>query len=195
MNSTDIKDRPMFGRDAFGYSLEEFIFALHEEQELEADDYPVEVHYAKKRHGHVICAEDLCRRFFEDFWLDKEKKRFWAPSAEYFSDYVVAEDFIENTYEFSDVDPWPNTDELHGLKRLTDLIDWFLFWNWPIYRLLGDFEWFKPEQHCIGVEVLQGALETFERVNRDKHFTYTEGSESALITWEFVKDYVREVEE
>ncbi|MEM7771054.1 MAG: hypothetical protein AAF327_11155 [Cyanobacteria bacterium P01_A01_bin.37] len=188
MNSTDIKDGPLFCGDDFYHSLEDCIFHLHEWSGFVEDDYPVEVRYANEvACGHVISTEDLCVRIFEEY-LEEGFGRF-PITAEYFAN-EVAEGFLESTCEMCDIDEWP--EEIDGLKRLTDLIDWVLFWNIPIYRLLGDFEWFNPSQHCIGLEVLEGALETFERVNRAKHFTYTEGPESALITWEFVKDYVGE---
>ncbi|MEM9452017.1 MAG: hypothetical protein AAGA75_26300 [Cyanobacteria bacterium P01_E01_bin.6] len=188
MSSTDIKDQPMFCMNSFYYSLEECIYGLHEEYELEPCDYPVKMCYANEVvRGHVISTEDLCVRIFEEY-LEERFGRF-PITAEYFAN-EVAEGFLQSTYEMCDIDEWP--EEIDGMDRLVSLIDWFLFWNIPIYRLLGDFGWFNPSQHCIGVEVLQGALETFERVNRDKHFTYGEGHESALITWEFVKDYVGE---
>lgn len=137
------------------------------------DDRPTQVYGCRKLYGGMPPAKTVARDLLDDFLLEQEepesRRSFYHPwtTAE-----TLAERFLENLYEFCEDDCPSEAKDCIGVDDLRWAIDWFLFWNRPLFRAFGQYRWFDPSVHVIGINVLEGALQRFELVNREHHFVY-----------------------
>ena len=146
------------------YEVEDFICHL-EDCDVPPSEWPENAYECKRGYSKVLSFSCVAEGLLEDvLWRPGDGLHNWMIAEN------IAEWFYESTYEFVD-SQWPDPD-FEGVKDLQWALDWFMFWNTVIFRLLGEYSWFDPAVYCIGPNVLQAALERFQQLNWQKHFTF-----------------------
>jgi len=176
-----------FWNDKYFYDRGDLLDAIVEHVDPENLPTIVIVHPCRKVYAEAPDASCIAEQLADDIGYEMDSNR----SQHYLHCFTTAEtiatDLLENLYE--DLDDPPDT-PIVGLEALQSGLDWFMFWNAGLYRLLGGFLWFEPGQHSIGLPVLEWHLERFALAQRANHYIYLpKFSRQIHITAEEIQKY------
>lgn len=157
------------------------------------DGLPSKVWDCVPEYSSFRSAQAVARNLFRDFrqleteWGGHRQKLMREPPLDA---EQLGDSFIEDVYE--NVEEEIADYSLKDLKELQAALDRFALVNRPLWYLLGDRPWFKPDTHSIGLKRLQRALDAAAIANRH-HFIYVKGTAEILLDGEFWKAAIIEI--
>lgn len=144
---------------------------LHERLEHEGDDcflyWPQTVYPEKEvplRLNAKDQAERIVERLIEDYFARQNKPSRWFHS--YCTGEQVLEWWLEEYYDCCDWYDGPSEKACECIYRaeqiMQDAINWWLFWNAGFIRMLANWLAWEPTRWCIGITVIEQAVEKAE---------------------------------
>lgn len=130
--------------------------------------WPITVHPTKPEYlkvNHRTEAAHIAERLVEDYLYTHAKRK------SRFHNFCTGEQILEWWLEdyYCDCDDWydgPSDEAIKHIKVsekiIQNAINWWLFWNAGLVRMFANCRRWRPERWCIGITVIEQAIEKAE---------------------------------
>ena len=132
-------------------------------------DWPLAVAPAKLEYLKLDCedrAQHITEWLVEDH-LNRLNSDGWHTNC---SGESVIEGWLEEYYDCCDWFDGPSSSAEVAISEaesiMQDAINWWMFWNAGLIKALSKYLWWKPWQWCVGITVIEQAIEKAETALR-----------------------------
>ena len=137
--------------------------------DITREDWPLIVSPAKPQHlklDYKDRAQNIAEWLVEDY-LSRLDTSGWHTNC---SGESVVEGWLEEYYDCCDWFDGPSESAQFAITQsktiIQEAINWWMFWNEGLIKMLSRYLWWKPWRWCVGITIVEQAIEKSETVLR-----------------------------